>query len=249
MEAYLIIGGLILLTVLGLQTWFFYQLLQETRQESRLYRGAIERQLRLASLPHIYCDIQPSSNGKGTHLGVFNIGSTPAYDLHLDLITAYTVEALDLATFMRTFVQPRFRKYPLQADKVGYYGIRNSHRQPFLAHQKRLDVPLQLPANPVDVYVLLQYREITGNNYHQVYCFSEVNDRGGYRANLVEPLRAELIERLHFYDTDDAKISPQEKNLPYPLKAFIDLWNHSISAKYTVLEAEGLPTPLGVQNL
>jgi hypothetical protein len=106
-----------------------------------------------------------------------------------------------------------------------------------------------LPAYPGDVYVLLQYRELTGNNYHQVYFFSEVSDRGGYRANLVEPLRPDLIERLHFYDTDDAKMSPQEKNLPFPLQTFIDLWNHAISVKYTVLETDGLPPSLAIHDL
>jgi hypothetical protein len=150
---------------------------------------------------------------------------------------------------MRTFVQPRFRKYPLQPDKVGYYGVRNSARYPLLAYQKRLEIPLKVPASPVDVYALLQFREVTGANYHQVYCFSEVNEQGNYRANLAEPTRAEIIERLHFYDTDDAKISGQEKALPFALKAFIDLWNHSISLRFTLLEPEGAAPVPSVQEM
>lgn len=243
MEISLLIGSLILLVIVGFHAWFSYRLLQEVRHENSLYRGAIERQLRLSSLPHVYCDIQPLSNGSGIHLGIYNIGNTPAYDVHVDVIGAYTVEGMDIPTFMRTFVQPRFRKYPLQPDKVGYYGVRNSARYPLLAYQKRLEIPLKVPATPVDVYALLQYREVTGANYHQVYCFSEVNEQGNYRANLAEPGRAEMIERLHFFDTDDAKISGQEKALPFALKAFIDLWNHSISVRFTLLEPEGAPAP------
>ncbi|MBD1910866.1 MULTISPECIES: hypothetical protein [unclassified Leptolyngbya] len=249
MEISLLIGSLILLVIVGFHAWFSYRILQEVRHENSLYRGAIERQLRLASLPHVYCDIQPLADGAGMHLGIYNIGNTPAYDVHIDIIGAYAVEGMDIPTFMRTFVQPRFRKYPLQPDKVGYYGVRNSARYPLLAYQKRLELPLKIPATPVDVYALLQYREVTGVNYHQVYCFSEVNEQGNYRANLAEPSRAEIIERLHFYDTDDAKISSQEKALPFALKAFIDLWNHSMSVRFTLLEPEGAAPVPSVQEI
>jgi len=248
MEISLLIGSLILLVITGFHAWFSYRLLQEVRHESGLYRMAIERQLRLATLPHVYCDIQANEDSPGIHLGVYNIGNTPAYDLHVDIIGAYTVEGMDIPTFMRTFVQPRFRKYPLQPDKVGYYGIRSSTRYPLVAYQQRLELPLKMPASPVDVYALVQYREVTGANYHQVYCFSEVNEQGHYRTNLAEPSRAEIIERLHFYDTDDAKISGQEKGLPFALKAFIDLWNHSISVRFTLLEPEGAAPPPSVQE-
>jgi hypothetical protein len=249
METTLLIGALILLSMIGLQAWFSYRILREVRQESSFYRHALERQLRLASSPHLHCDIQPNADAVGMHLGLYNIGNSPAYDLHIDLIAAYAVDGMDITTFMRTFVQPRFRKYPLQPDKVGYYGIRHSLRQPLIPYQKRLEFPLKLVANPADVYVLLQYREVAGNNYHQVYCFSEVNERGLYRMNLIEPSRAELIERLHFSEGDDAKISAQEKSLPFALKAFLDLWNHSIAYRFTILEPEDGSVPPATQEL
>lgn len=243
MEISLLIGILMVLIITGFHAWLSYRLLQEMRHENSLYRTVIERQLRLSSFPHLYGDIQPVTNGSGLHLSLYNMGNVPAHDLHVDLIAAYTVEGMDIPTFMRTFVQPRFRKYPLQPDKVGYYGIRHSARYPWLAYQKRLDIPLKVPASPVDIYGLLQYRDVNGTNYHQVYCFSEVNETGNYRANLAEPARAEGIERLHFYDSDDAKVSSQEKPLPFALKAFIDLWNHSISVRFTILEPEASSVP------
>lgn len=249
METTLLIGALILLSVVGLQAWFSYRILREVRQESSFYRHALERQLRLAASPHLHCDIQPNADAVGMHIGLYNIGNSPAYDLHLDIIAAYAVDGMDIASFMRTFVQPRFRKYPLQPDKVGYYGIRHSLRQPLIPYQKRLEFPLKLVANPADVYVLLQYREVAGNNYHQVYCFSEVTEQGLYRMNLVEPNRAELIERLHFSEGDDAKISAQEKSLPFALKAFLDLWNHSIAYRFTILEPDDGAIPPATQEL
>lgn len=249
METPLLILILVLLSLAALQAWFSYRILREVRQESSFYRHALERQLRLASSPHLYCDIQPNADGIGMHLGVYNIGSTPAYDVHLDILSAYAVDGMDIATFLRTFVQPRFRKYPLQPDKVGYYGIRQNLQQPLLPYQKRLEFPLKMVANPADVYVLLQYRDVSSYNYHQVYCFSEVSDRGSYRTNLAEPPRAEPLERLHFSEVDDAKVSGQEKSLPFALKAFLDLWNHSIAYQFTILAPDSSPIPPSIQDL
>lgn len=237
MEMGLLISSIILLLITAFYIWFVYRLLRELRQENTLYRTMLERQFKLASLPHVYCDIEvmPSS---GLRLETYNVGSVPTYDLHINVIGAYTEEGMDIPTFMRTYVQPRFRKYPLQADKVGYFGIRNSLRFSMLPVQKRLDVSLILPTQPVDIYALLQYRDVNGTNYFQVYCFSEMDEKGGYRANIIEPIKAEPIERLHFHDMDDTKLNTTDKPLPFALRDFVELWNHSLSYQLTVLNTE-----------
>ncbi|MGG6297189.1 hypothetical protein ACQ4M4_22580 [Leptolyngbya sp. AN02str] len=228
METFIVIGGLILLAITSFYAWFSYRILKEIRQENSLYRNLIERQLRAASQPHLYCDMQ-SISGQGSKLEIYNIGSVPTYDLHVNMIGAYTEETIDIPTFLRTFVQPRFRKYPLQADKVGYFGVRSSAHHALLSPQKRLDIALMLPTNPVDIYALVQYRDVSSNNYFQVYCFSDIDEKGIYRANLSEPNKPEILERLHFYDMDDAKITNPEKPLPFALRDFVELWNHSLS--------------------
>ncbi len=237
-EYLIFIGALILLGINVFYVWFAYRTLQELRQENNLYRNAIERQLKITAFPHIYCDLQPDFQTGNLQLEVYNVGSVPAYDVHVSIIGTYTGETMDVPTFMRTHVQPRYRKYPLQVDKVGYYGVRNSIRFAMLPFQKRLAIALTLPIRPVDVYALVQYREVLGGNYYQVYCFSDLDAKGNYRANVLEPSRFEMIERFHFYDMDDAKISATDKPLPYHVVDFIDLWNHSISYRLTTLYSE-----------
>ncbi|MBE9177444.1 hypothetical protein IQ268_02495 [Oculatella sp. LEGE 06141] len=240
MESLVLISIVILLVIVGFYAWFTYKILQELRQENRLLKGTLEQQLKLSSFPHLYCDMQTEIPGKALKLEMYNIGSVPAYDIHISVIGAYTEEGIDISTFMRNFVQPRYRKYPLQADKVGYYGIRSIFRCPTLPTQKRLTIALNLPTQPVDIYALTQYRDVSGGNYHQVYCFSDIDEKGSYRANILEPQRFEPLERLHFYDMDDAKLPVTDKPLPFSVGDFVDLWNHSLSHRLTTLYSEAI---------
>ncbi|MBD2462481.1 hypothetical protein H6G89_15655 [Oscillatoria sp. FACHB-1407] len=243
MESFLLIASIILLVTTGFYAWFTYNILKELRQENNLYRNLIEKQLRLSTVPHIHCDMKPDFQANNVKLELYNLGNVPAYDLQVCVIGAYTEENMDIPTFMRTFIQPRFRKYPLQVDKVGYYGIRSSMRHPLLPFQQRLALPLNLPAPPVDVYALLQYREISGGNYYQVYCFSDLDEQGNYKANILEPSKQEPLERFHFYDTDDINLATNEKVLPYHVRDFIDLWNHSLSYRLTIFFAGETTNP------
>ncbi|HIK56079.1 MAG TPA: hypothetical protein IGS37_13060 [Synechococcales cyanobacterium M55_K2018_004] len=247
MEIAVLIASLILLAVSSFYALLTFRMLREVRQENLTYRAIIEKQLKLANQPHLYCDVQPTPQGTTMKLEVYNVGSVPAYDLHICTIGAYTEEGNDIPTFMRTYIQPRFRKLPLQPDKVGYFGIRSSIRYPMLPVQKRLEVAINLPTRPIDIYAMVQFREISGGNYAQVYCFSAIDETGGYRANLVEPPRPELLERLHFTDLEDAKLP--EKVIPFPIRDFIELWNHSLSYKLTVFYTEDLPQPQEVQDV
>jgi hypothetical protein len=184
-----------------------------------------------------------ATRATGLALEVFNISNVPAYDVHVSLIGAYTEEGMGIATFMRTYVQPRHRKYPLQPDKVGYYGVRNALRLSLLPTQQKIVLSLPFPAQPVDVYTLVQYRELSGESYYQVCCFSAVDEAGTYRANILEPAEIQSMERLHLFDLEDFtlpdKNDPKE-DFPYYLADFIDLWNHSISSR---LILDALATP------
>jgi hypothetical protein len=173
-----------------------------------------------------------SARANGLALEVFNISNVPAYDIHVSIIGAYTEEGMGIATFMRTYIQPRHRKYPLQPDKVGYYGIRNALRLSLLPTQQKIVLSLPFPTQPVDVYTLVQYRELSGENYYQVCCFSAIDESGTYRANILEPSEIQAMERLHLFDLEDFTLPEKDdakEGIPYYLADFIDLWNHAIS--------------------
>lgn len=236
MEPILIITNLVLVGLTGTYAWLANKNIKQIQQESTYYRSVLEKQLRLTALPHLYWDLRPAEDSSsGLALEVFNISNVPAYDVHVSLIGAYTEEGLGIATFMRTYVQPTHRKYPLQPDKVGYYGVRNAVRLSLLPTQQKIVLALPFPLQPVDVYTLVQYRELSGENYYQVCCFSAIDESGTYRANIIEPSESQAIERLHLFDLED--LSPPEETsepkaiLPYYLADFIDLWNHAISSR------------------
>jgi len=286
MEPILIISNLLLVGLTGTYAWLTNKNTKLLRQESTYYRSVVEKQLRLTALPHLYWDLQ-STGSSGPSVGpssepstdnaqsnaqskcnlaleVFNISNVPAYDVHVSLIGAYTEEGLGIATFMRTRVQPRHRKYPLQADKVGYYGVRNAIRLSLLPTQQKIVLSLPFPVQPADVYTLVQYRELSGENYYQVCCFSAIDESGAYRANILEPSEIQTMERLHLFDLEDFALphasaaspalsngslasialsdSKEESNEAYPyyLTDFIDLWNHSVSSRF-ILDAAASP--------
>jgi hypothetical protein len=237
MGSLLIFTNLLLATLTGTYTWLVMRQLKQTQQESDYYRGIVERQLQLSTLPHLYWDLRPAEADRSLVLDVFNISGIPAYDLHLSLIGAYTEATLDIPTFLRTFVQPRHRKYPLQADKVGYYGVRNSVRLSLLPAQQKITLELPFPGQPVDVYTLVQYRDRSGENYYQVCCFSALDETGSYRANVLEPKAGEPIERLHLFDPEDYELPAEPEAWPYYVKDFADLWNHAVSSRMLMLTA------------
>ena len=260
MEPILIISNLLLVGLTGAYAWLTSKNIKQMQQESAYYRHVIEKQLQLSALPHLYWDLRPTENpgGKSTlSLEVFNISNVPAYDVHVSMIGAYTEEGLGIATFMRTHVQPRHRKYPLQSDKVGYYGVRNAVRLALLPTQQKIVLSLPFPVQPADVYTLVQYRELSGENYYQVCCFSAIDESGAYRANILEPSQIQTMERLHLFDLENfalpghaasSEMLPDAgrtltetkedtvEDHPYYLVDFIDLWNHSISSRL-MLEA------------
>lgn len=248
MEPILIISNLLLVGLTGTYAWLTSKNLKQVQQESQYYRDVVEKQLRLTALPHLYWDLQSAEGNEGKRhlsLEVFNISNVPAYDMHVSLIGAYTEEALGIATFMRTHVQPRHRKYPLQSDKVGYYGVRNAVRLSLLPTQQKIVLSLPFPIQPADVYTLVQYRELSGENYYQVCCFSAIDESGAYRANILEPSQVQTMERLHLFDLEDYTLPERKEDvpeeLPYYLVDFIDLWNHSISNRFileTAVSAE-----------
>lgn len=237
MEPILIISNIVLVGLTGTYAWLSNKNLKQLKEESTYYRGVVERQLTLAAQPHLYWDLRPAETEEGLSLEVFNISNVPAYDVHISLIGAYTEENLGIATFLRTHVQPRHRKYPLQSDKVGYYGIRNAIRLSLLPTQQKIVLSLPFPIQPVDVYTLVQYRELSGENYYQVCCFSAIDESGAYRANILEPTEIQTMLRLHLFDLEDFTIpetQPDKEELPYYLTDFIDLWNHSISSRLMI---------------
>jgi hypothetical protein len=246
METLLIICNLILIVTIGGLSWLIYQLLQKNQKDTSLYRSFLGRQLRLSTVPHLYCDLQWEDATQQVQLSLFNVGTVPAYDVHISSIGAYVEEQLDIAAFMRTYVDPRYRKYPLQADKVGYYGVRTTARVPCLSAQNQVALELGFPIRPNDIYVLIQCRDLSGENYYQLFCFSDVSPNGDYKANLLEPKTAEVIERLHLYDLDNLDPAVLVKQMPYYLKDFLSLWNHALSVRLTAVtpESEAMPPPL-----
>ena len=247
MESILIISNLILVGLTGAYAWLSNKNIKQLQEESAYYRGVVERQLKLSALPHLYWDLRPAAEGSAAErpaaessrlaLEVFNISNVPAYDVHISIIGAYTEENTGIATFLRSHVQPRHRKYPLQSDKVGYYGIRNAVRLSLLPTQQKIVLSLPFPIQPVDVYTLVQYRELSGENYYQVCCFSAIDESGAYRANILEPADIQTMARLHLFDLEDFTLpeaQPDKEELPYYLADFVDLWNHSISSRLLI---------------
>ncbi len=246
MTALLVLTNLLLAVLTGTYAWLTHRQLRQLQYDSDDYRGVIERQLRLTTFPHLYWDLRVVEADQRPVIDIFNISGIPAYDVHVSLIGAYTEATLDVATFLRTYVQPRHRKYPLQADPVGYYGVRQSVRLSLLPAQQKITLELPFPAHPVDIYTLVQYRDLSGENYYQVCCFSALDDAKSYRANVIEPKTGALMSRQHLFDPEDyvlPELADGAAAWPYYVKDFIDLWNHALSNRLLLSAPAGAEVP------
>jgi hypothetical protein len=154
------IENAVLVLVTAVYVLLTYRLVSITRKSS-------SEQLRLATLPHIYC--RPEVRDERLWMHLSNTGQVAAHDI-VALVLVYLEEEQVMA-------------YP---DLFGSACTKESLHVSILPHQKQVSLRLTSP-EPLDWFqALVQYRDIRGVNYAQLYSFSRLTS-GGFTLSSVVP--------------------------------------------------------------
>jgi hypothetical protein len=211
-------------------------LVQENRRANQQNREAVEKQFRLLTSAHLFCEVR--SDGPDVVLAIYNTGNLPALDISVHVAGHYYAGDIDVPTFLATYVAREHRsKINLQGKDI--YGVQHQSSFYRLQARKKRCLRLGFPTAPIGINILLQYRDVLGINYGQHFTFfdrlaqppEEGNDREFY-LDSADPIVAAPIQRVRGWLGDEIK---SENEMPLPefiRKEFVPVWEDSIPSGY-----------------
>jgi hypothetical protein len=238
MEYVAIISNALLAILTGLYVVFTYRLVNETKRANEQSRMLFEKQFLLSTLPHLHINAQNEESD--AYLTIFNSGDISAFDVDVQVVGLYHVDDIDVPTFMVRFVRPEHRREILRSDEGGFYSVFDHLYYPVFPQKRKVKAKLNLPIPPYAIYCLLQYREVSGANYSQLYHFfqSRQEDQKTYRLSSIDPQVIKSGPRID-YDSDDEQGLKAEGNqlLPeYISEEFLALRKNALSSGFTGYE-------------
>ncbi len=201
MEIIAIISNLVLAILTGVYVWLTHRLVRQATIANQQTQEAFRRQFQLATYPHLTCSVQRGREGK-TEIVLRNSGSLPAVDTDILLLATYYREPLDASAFIQQFVKSDSEyKKRLFDGEDGMYSVYNHIAYSEVPQGKQVTFNVQAPVLPDLIYVLLQFRDITGVNYARTYWF--FGKEGGkqlnrFRLGNVTPHTISVAPRIDF---------------------------------------------------
>jgi hypothetical protein len=237
MESITIIANILLAILTGLYVALTYRLVNETRRATEQTRALFEKQFFLSTLPHLHISI--SYDGTFPVVTIFNAGDMAAYDVDLLFVGYYYQGDMDIPTFMVNHVVASNRNTILHADDEGFYGVYDHFIYPVFPQRKKVVARLDLPTPPSGITCLLQFRDLSGANYSQVYWFYDRENEKGRTFHLasIKPSIITSSPRVTFNFLRERRLIAENNNaLPeHIIKEFAPTWEHSIPSGYTTV--------------
>lgn len=232
MEYIGIISNVVLAVLTGLYVILTYGLVKETRKATNQSRMFFEKQFLLSTLPHLYLSFH-SDNSK-LSLTLFNSGDMSAFDVDLIVIGVYNEDEIDIPTFVVKFARSREGRHTLTSTKEGHYGVFDHLYYSVFPRKRKVVAPIPFPILPNCIYCLLQYRNLSGINYSQVYFFyhQQKESKDIYRLSSINPKVITECPRVDYSGNDERKLEAEnEQPLPKHIDwEFMMFWKHSISS-------------------
>jgi hypothetical protein len=186
----------------------------------------------LSFFPAINCKILDDDSA--VSFVIQNPSNIPAFDVDIWAVGPYSEEEMDIPTFLVKYVakkEYRDSSNNLTPTDEGYYGVYEHLYYPIFPQKQQNTTQLKFPLKPNSIYALVQFRDIKGTNYHQMYWFfSEGSDNGEtptiHRLGSLSPEVPVVSARMEFGEKIEFDIS---KSVPKYLLEFASFWNASIS--------------------
>lgn len=168
----------------------------------------------MAVLPAVHAFVK-ESNGE-FKLVLSNYGAIPAYDLDFIALSYYFEDDMPVDVFLRSYLKKPQYFAGLKASPHGEYAVFDHGVNAVLPPRTRLTIVLPTVHRPDGLHLLLQYRDVAGRNYGQVFWFShpqrvEKSDR--LSLGSLRPKTPRAIPRMAYdksLETEDGSALPEE---------------------------------------
>jgi hypothetical protein len=182
-------------------------------------------------IPAIYPNV--GMQGSKVFIEISNIGNTSAFDIDVLNVGIYNAEKIEVEEFISKYVKKETELVSrIETSEDDFYGVYDHICYAVIPSRRKVKAIFDFPIPPFGIYILLQFRDIQGNNYHQL---SNVWYRGerSYQVTNIEPKTPDVASRVDFnanlvLETDDN--SP----LPNYMEEFVQHWGASIPSGYTI---------------
>ena len=232
------------------------RILLEYKKANEINTEAIKKQFRLQTMPHVYAELKYSTPDVVVFY-VYNVGKMPAFDLDIYILGVYSEEDLSISSFKEKYMRGSYKKIHLQADDEGLYSVSDRIVCSLLPTSKRLKAELSFPTQSVSIEVLVQYREVMGDNFSQLYWFHFSDREGRYVIGSIEPKTIEPCNRIEMKLPEKEDV--EAKNVPLEMigvgkmsngfKDFLVRWKDSVSSGLTTAPFRGVEEKCEIHDI
>lgn len=181
----------------------------------------------LSFFPSLNCRIQYDDSG--LFFLIQNPSNLPAFFVDAWVIGIYDEDDVDIPTFLVKHVSKKeYREMKLNSTDEGFYGVYDRFFFPNFPQKQQNSIRVEFPSPPISFRALLQFSDVKGTNYHQLYWFfSEDNKK--YRLGSLSPIVPIMWPIIEYKGKLDFK---GLDNVPNYLTEFASFYNCSIPNSY-----------------
>ncbi len=235
LEIVTIISSIILTIITAVYVVLTKRLLDAARSANEQNRYLAQENQRLQLYPQMFCHAELKADE--VFLCIQNLGSSAAVDVDILAVGQYFDEENPLDQFLLEYAaEDRVRNLSLAPTDEGFYGVSSRFVYASFPPRRQVTALLQFPVCPESLYILLQFRDVLGNNYFRVYWMFINGDDERYRIGAIDPQTAQPCPKISL-ESDSNRLAV-EKGLPLPIQIqsshFASAWEHSLPAGFLV---------------
>lgn len=210
------ISTLVLVILTGIYVYLTSKLVRSSIKANQQNQRAIREQIRVATAPYLRCNVYQLKDK--VYFKLSNIGKGPAYNIDLLALGHYHGEDFDISQFTAKNVNGDLIAPKL--DEEGFFHLYDRACYGYIFPRSEVNAPFAFPERPPYLSILFQYRDLSGDNFVQVYYFSEnyVGPKKFYKLIVCDPDVITTSPRIEFEFERMRLVVKQGKELSGALK-------------------------------
>lgn len=229
--------GICLVVLTGLYVVLTYRLFRETKKTNDLSREQFMMHFSLMTLPQVTVALATKSTGDLVNIA--NHAQVPAYNIAAWIVGQYSDEEFPLEQCKKNELQKEADFSDWTVNEEGFWAIRENLYYPVFPPQKSVAARLYFPKGVFSIWCLLQFQDIRGTNYAQLYWFflEEESGKSSYRLGDLQPPTLSPCPRIESVTKKTSHAGPKLTTrdgtpLPEFVKSFAATFRNSCSVGF-----------------